>query len=51
MLTADATMLTADARHSVEFQRVSFTFMPLTSDAINEVNRKVESLPVVCTVL
>ena len=29
-------------RHSVEFQGVSFYFMPLTSDTINEVNKKVE---------
>ena len=29
-------------RHSVEFERVSFNFMPLTSDAINDVNGKVE---------
>ena len=31
-------------RHSVEFERVSFKFMPLTSEAINEVNGKVEGV-------
>ena len=35
-------------RHSVEFQRVSFNFMPLTIDAINEVNKKVEGACLQC---